>query len=306
MTGRVIVLGSVNLDLLARVPRLPSAGETIAGFSLSRQLGGKGANQAVAAARAAIPSLFFGAVGEDAEGAAMSAALAGHGVDTQGLARVSGPTGHALVLTSCDDNQIVVISGANQRVDEDLAARADLRPTDVCLAQLETPAAAVAAFFERARGAGAATVLNAAPASPSALALMPLVDVLIVNETELQILSGKVPGIHAIPEAAGALGVPGKAAVIVTLGPRGAMIVSNGSTLAIPGRAVGVVDTTGAGDCFCGYLAAGLARGAGLESAVVEANVAASIAVQSLGAASSIPSRSLVLAVIANAQRKDP
>lgn len=297
-TGTVIVLGSVNVDLIVSTPRLPKAGETVAGHSLARQLGGKGANQAVGAAKAGVPCKLLAAVGADAEGAAMMEALQGYGVDISHVTSVDAPTGLALVATSPDDNQIIVVAGANGMVDADLARHVRVEPGDICLTQMETPAVAARTLFGRARATGATTILNAAPASMAAKDLLPLCDILVVNEAELFLLAGadgEALQDEALLSYMDRMGIGPGQAMIVTMGADGLAIVRNGSVSHIAAHLIDIVDTTGAGDCFCGYLAAGLARGADLESAAVEANAAASIAVQALGAAGSIPARAAVL-----------
>jgi len=298
-SGKVVVLGSVNLDLLVSAPRLPRAGETVSGTSLTRQLGGKGANQAVGAARAEAHCVLLAAVGKDDDGAQMIAALAGHGVDVSRVRVTLSPTGCALVATSPMDNQIIHIAGANADVNETFVADIGLGRADVCLAQMETPVAATAAFFTQARAAGAVTILNAAPACSDARQLLPLCDVLIVNESELALLAdaeeSSAPDDAILLSGHAMLGLGQRQTLLVTLGAEGLAIVQGGCVLRIAGHPVDVVDTTGAGDCFCGYLAAGLARGDGMDSAAREANAAASIAVGSLGAASSIPDRRAVL-----------
>ena len=297
--GKVVVLGSVNVDLIVSTPRLPCAGETVSGISLTRQLGGKGANQAVGAARAGARCILIAAVGQDEDGASMLAALASHGVDTGLVRATSSSTGCALVATSPQDNQIIHIAGANNDVDPALATEADLDPEDVCLAQMETPVAATAALFQRARAAGACTILNAAPASAAARELLPLCDLLIVNESELTLLAGQDSGSllddDGLLSSRSRLGLEPRQTLLVTLGADGLAIIGQDTVRRIAGLPAKVVDTTGAGDCFCGYLAAGLAKGIMMEQAAVEANVAASIAVQSFGAAASIPDRATVL-----------
>ena len=297
--GKVVVLGSVNVDLIVSTPRLPCAGETVSGISLTRQLGGKGANQAVGAARAGARCILIAAVGQDEDGASMLAALASHGVDTGLVRATSSSTGCALVATSPQDNQIIHIAGANNDVDPALATEADLGPEDVCLAQMETPVAATAALFQRARAAGACTILNAAPASAAARELLPLCDLLIVNESELTLLAGQDSGSllddDGLLSSRSRLGLEPRQTLLVTLGADGLAIIGQDTVRRIAGLPAKVVDTTGAGDCFCGYLAAGLAQGMIMEQAAVEANVAASIAVQSFGAAASIPDRATVL-----------
>jgi ribokinase len=308
MSGRVIVFGSINVDLIASVERLPSPGETIAGVSLARSLGGKGANQAVAAARAGEASILLGATGKDAEAELMTDMLASYGVNVDAVGRMDSPTGQALILTSPQENQIVVIAGANGLVDGSTAASVAIQGHDICLTQMETPVDAAMTFFRKARASGATTLLNAAPASEAVRPLLPLTDVLILNEGELELLSGRsiAGSAHGeqLIEAVAALGLSPTGIVIVTLGAQGVAVAQRGVLSRVAGQRVQVIDPTGAGDCFCGYLAAALARGDKLESAVVEANVAASIAVQSLGAASSVPSRSEVLQALVAVPRK--
>jgi Sugar kinases, ribokinase family len=299
MAGKVVVLGSINIDLLVSTPRLPCAGETVSGISLTRQLGGKGANQAVGAARAGAPCILLAAVGMDQDGSAMVAALDSYGVDTGRVRATSSATGCAVVATSPIDNQIIHIAGANSDVDAAMAAQVDLGPDDVCLAQMETPVAATAALFQNARAAGACTILNAAPASIAALSLLPLCDLLIVNEGELAVLAGSDAGLalddDSLLSSRRLLGLQPDQSLLVTLGAKGLAIIKADEIQRIAGRQATVVDTTGAGDCFCGYLAAGLARGDAIGRAAVEANAAASIAIRSLGAAASIPGRDAVL-----------
>jgi Sugar kinases, ribokinase family len=299
MAGKVVVLGSVNVDLLVSTPRLPAPGETVTGISLARQLGGKGANQAVGAARAGASCVLLAAIGQDEDGADMVAALHGYGVDTGHIRTTSTATGCAVVATSPQDNQIIHIPGANSDVDATLAADIDLGPDDICLAQMETPVPATAALFRRARAAGACTILNAAPASTAALSLLPLCDLLIVNESELALLTesdaGSMLDDQNLLSSGRLLGLQPDQSLLVTLGADGLAIIGQDAIQRIAGRPATVVDTTGAGDCFCGYLAAGLARGYPMDQAAIEANVAACIAVHSFGAAASIPSRATVL-----------
>ncbi len=299
MAGKVVVLGSVNIDLLVSTPRLPCAGETVSGISLTRQLGGKGANQAVGAARAGAHCILLAAVGKDEDGVSMVAALNNYGVDTGRVRATSSATGCAVVATSPQDNQIIHIAGANSDVDAALTTKPDLGPEDVCLAQLETPIPATAALFQRARAAEACTILNAAPASIAALSLLPLCDILIVNESELALLAGSDAGSvlddKSLLSSRSLLGLQPSQTLVVTLGADGLVIVGEDAIQRIAGRPATVVDTTGAGDCFCGYLAARLARGDPMDQAAIEANAAASIAVQSFGAAASIPDRATVL-----------
>lgn len=297
----VYVVGSINVDLVAFCARLPRVGETVRGHAFERHPGGKGANQAVAAARAGAAARMVGATGRDTEGEYLRGALAGYGVDLEKVAYADAATGTALILVGGGDNQIAVVPGANAQVLPAQADALDFQPGDICLAQMEIPAETVRAAFARARARQASTLFNPAPALPEARALFPLADVIVVNETECAAFSGIAPdGTEATAQAAArALGLAAAQTLVMTLGAEGVLAVCGGQILAVPGHAVEAVDTTGAGDCFCGYLAAGLARGAALEAALHEANAAAALAVQAKGAASSLPERAAVLRFLA-------
>ncbi len=295
----VVVFGSINRDLVMRVPHLPLAGETVAATSYDLLPGGKGANQAVAAARQGVPTVMLGAVGDDAHGAAMLDALAQAGVGTGAVARLPGPTGLAHVFVSdAGENQIVIVAGANAALPapSDFPAGAAL-----AVAQAEVPAAAVARFLTLAREGGARTLYNAAPASAEGRAILPLADILVVNETELAFFLGEgVPeGDIALAGAARRLMARAGQWVIVTLGGAGVLAEGPEGTIRLPARAVPVVDTTGAGDTFCGVLAARLAEGETMAHALAVAVVAAGISVQRLGAAASMPTRAEVDAGLA-------
>ncbi len=288
----VCVLGSINRDVICRVAALPRPGETVAARETLRLPGGKGANQAVAAARMGAATRMIGAVGADADGAALTAWLAGEGIDVTGVARhVSAPTGAAYIaLDDAGENQILVSPGANAAIAPEAAT---IRPGDrVCLAQLETPVAAVAAFFARAGAAGALRILNAAPALAEGAALFAATDLLIVNQSEL----ARYAGLAGTPDAARAIAAAralltrGDHAVVVTLGGAGAVLVDRDESIDVAGRRVPVIDTTGAGDCFCGALAALLADGMARRQALALANAAAALCVQRAGAGPAMPS----------------
>lgn len=312
MSAEVVVCGSLNMDLVARVDHLPRPGETVAGRSLQRLPGGKGLNQAVAAARMGAATAMIGACGDDQDGEALTALLQAEGIDARGVQRrdshaaPSAHTGLAQVMVAADgENSIVVHGGANATLTagEVRAAFAALTstpgsaPVKIALAQLETPPSAVAAFFEAARASGALAVLNPAPALDTALPLLFEADVVVLNRIELAILSAAAAheagaeGIRfARPVDAAVVLLQGRCrAVIVTLGAEGAWLVTVDDVQHFPAPAVTVVDTTGAGDCFCGVLAAGLAGGLALEPAVARAVEAASLAVTREGAAVSMP-----------------
>ncbi|MFM9888542.1 MAG: ribokinase [Burkholderiales bacterium] len=292
--SRVIVVGSINVDLVARVDRFPRPGETLFGHDLRKFPGGKGANQAVAAARLGAQSAIVGAVGDDAFGVEMLAFLGSMGVDKQGvLVRPGEATGTALISVCGGENTIVVVPGANATVDARSIDALDLYAGDVVLCQLEVPIPAVAAVLDRARQCGAISILNAAPALAEAASILADCDVLVLNEIELAAYA-RIPihgdaALETVADAAGHLRARDGQVIIVTLGHRGSVVSRSDRWFHERGREVVVVDTTGAGDCFCGALAAALARGMTIEAAVKFANVAASIAVQRVGAGPSMP-----------------
>lgn len=279
--GTVHVIGSINQDLVALVRRHPRPGETVAGSGFERLPGGKGLNQAVAAARAGARVAFIGAVGEDPDGSALLATLAAEGVDISNIVPVPLPTGVALVtVDQHGENVIVVVPGANASVTVSAAAAVPARAGDVVVAQLEVPLDVVAAGMQAAQACGARALLNAAPAQELHEDALGDVDLLIVNQTELDALGGMAQVRARLRPSS---------AVIATLGADGAVVAEGRHEEVIAGRRVEVVDSTGAGDCFVGVLAASLASGSSLVDAAETANVAASLAVRHRGAASSMP-----------------
>ncbi|MSQ18945.1 MAG: ribokinase [Betaproteobacteria bacterium] len=297
------VVGSINIDLVARVDRFPRAGETVLGCDLRRFPGGKGANQAVAAARLGAPTTMISAVGDDAFGAEMRAFLATMNVERGAVVtRTDTPTGTALITVCAGENSIVVVPGANACVTPESVTAIDLRAGDVLLCQLEVPIPTVNAAIARANARGARAILNAAPALTAADAACQACDILLVNEVELGVFADALidadAPIQAIFALATRLLVKDDQAIIVTLGRRGAVALSRHGWIHEPGRNVDVIDTTGAGDCFCGALAASLARGAGMQAAVKFANAAASICAQRAGAGPAMPTLSEVEALL--------
>ncbi len=308
MTGRVIVVGSVNVDLVAQVPRLPSPGETVTGAAFSRHQGGKGGNQAVAAARLGARTVFVGAVGDDDFGAAARHALEIEGVDVGGLRRIEAtPTGVALILVDSAENVIAVASGANGRLSADDVAATLARlapgPADVVLVGHEIPTVATRAALLAGRATGARTILNPAPADDLDRPVLRLADILVPNRTELARLVasegrriGRSGPAADVADTARSLLQPSaegdgvREAVVVTLGPAGAVLVAaGGAAVDVPAPAVAAVDTVGAGDAFVGALAAALASGIALEAAVRRATVAGSLAVTREGAREGMP-----------------
>ena len=288
----VAVLGSANLDEVVRVARLPLPGETVLALGRDRLPGGKGLNQAVAAARAGAGTAFVGAVGQDAAADLLLGTLDDAGVDTAGVRRSGLATGTALVMVQeSGENSIVVDAAANDDVRLDRAVRTAVAEARVLLAQLEVPLPVVTECAAAAHDAGTTVVLNAAPARDLPGSLLALVDVLVVNESEALSVSGEPDVAAAVDLLADR--VP---AVVVTLGAAGARWVSAAGAGQAPGLAASVVDTTGAGDCFCGVLAATLAAGSSLGDAVQVGVAAASLSVERPGAAGSMPSRAEIAA----------
>ncbi|MEE3625763.1 ribokinase [Nitrospirillum sp. BR 11752] len=302
---KVVVAGSINTDVLTTMRRAPRPGETVSGETVAFGRGGKGLNQAIAAARQGVAVEFIGRVGRDAFGDQALAFFQANGVSTQGIARTDTATGTAIVMVDASaENSIVVIPAANGEVaPADLEAVA-LQAGDILVSQFEIPRATIADFFRRGRAVGATTILNAAPALDDAPdSLWADIDILVVNETELGHfagveLAGDAP-VDAVAAAARRLMRRPGQTVVATLGVRGALAVTADDQVIVPGRTVKAVDTTGAGDCFVGSVAARLALGDTLPQAMRHANVAASIAVTRVGAGDAMPTGDEVRAVLA-------
>ncbi|MER7833198.1 ribokinase [Streptomyces sp. NPDC095602] len=287
--ARITVLGSTNMDLVAYVPRAPRLGETVTGREFRTVPGGKGANQAVAAARAGARVSMIGAVGSDDFGTRLRDALDESGVDTSLLRTAGGPSGTAhIVVDDEGSNAIVVVPGANASVtgitphDE-----ARIAASDALLLQLELPLDAVLAGAQAARRHGVRTVLTPAPAQPLPRDLLALVDLLVPNEHEAATLAGV-----ADPRAAAEELLRDVPEVVVTLGAAGCLYVARGADpVTVPARRVRAVDTTAAGDTFTGALAVALGEGRPVPDALAWASAAASLSVGRAGASSSMPHR---------------
>jgi ribokinase len=297
----VIVFGSINLDLVTRVARFPAPGETIGAESFATYPGGKGANQALAAARAGAPVRLYGAVGTDAFADAALALLAAGGVDLDGVKRAAAPTGCATILVDATgENCIAVASGANALADPEAVPDSVLAPGTVVVLQHEVPAPANAVLIARAHRAGARIILNAAPARPLSIDLLRQIDVLVVNETEAAALAaahGWPVTAHAFTAAAIAVTAP-TFAVVVTLGKAGALAASGADTLRVQAPDVEAIDTTGAGDAFVGALAAAIDARALLPDALRAAVVAGSLACTAAGAQPALPDRNAIAAAL--------
>ena len=303
--SRVVVCGSLNMDVVVESVRRPHAGETLLGANVSFLPGGKGLNQAVAAARLGMAAAMAGAIGHDAFGNTLRGFLADNDVDSSGVRALrQHATGLALIQVAQGDNAITVASGANLHFTSAMV-RAKPRSDEVWVAQFETPVETTHALLMQARHAGARTVLNLAPFVPHPARLLKCVDVAVLNEIEL----GQATGVHlraassrrTVAEACERLRARGPRVVIATLGERGAVVVTRDGPTNIPAFPAKVVDTTGAGDCFVGALAVKLAAGATPVEAARYACAASSCAVEKLGAGPSMPSVKDVAARLARA-----
>lgn len=294
---QVVVVGSINMDMVSHSRRLPGPGETLMGDAFVMAPGGKGANQAVAAARLGAPVAFVSRVGTRQHGAELLAALAEEGIATSGV--VADPAalpGVAVIMVASEggENSIVYVPGSNAQLSaaDVQASVALLQSAKVVVAQLEVPVPAITQAFELARAAGVTTILNAAPALPVGDALLALSRWLIVNETEAGQLAGMAVGsVDEAAAAALALLQRGPQQVLVTLGAQGVLLCSAAGVQHLPARVVKAVDTVGAGDTFVGGLAAGLAEGMSAADAVRLGQAAAAIAVSRSGVQSAMPRR---------------
>ena len=285
--SRIAVLGSANMDLVVRQPRLPRPGETMFGSNFSTVPGGKGLNQAVAAARAGGEVEFLGAVGTDAFGSELRDCLRREGIGVDGLATVAEPTGtaHISVLDG-GENSIVVVSGANvAQTALDDATRERIGRCAYLVVQFERPAGLVAEALAFARERGITTVVTPAPVRPIEPGLLGLVDILVPNEHEARELAGVDDELDAARALSRQAGI-----VVVTRGSLGAVVARGGELITdVPPHPVEAVDTTAAGDTFVGVLVARLAAGEELDTALEAASVAAAISVTRPGASTSMP-----------------
>ncbi len=298
----ITVFGSINMDLVATTPRLPKPGETVPGTGFATAAGGKGANQALAARRAGASVRMVGAVGRDEFAAPALDLLDKAGTDLSSVARVDGPTGTALILVGGDgENMIAVVPGANGTLSSSQAAEAvsSSQPGDILMLQLEVPAASVKAALQAAKVRGVRTVLNTAPLTAEAAELATLADIVIANETEFELLVGREALTSGEREEmllqmhkdTGQI-------LIITLGAEGVVAAEGGGLHRTKGLKIEPVDTVGAGDTFCGYLAASLDAGLALGEALRRAAVAGSLACLKAGAQPSIPDAGEVAAAL--------
>ncbi|MCC7390246.1 MAG: ribokinase [Phycisphaerales bacterium] len=303
MAGRVCIVGSVNMDLVVRAPRLPAPGETIAGGPFKTFPGGKGANQAVAAARMGAAVSFVGRLGTDAYGTELRSVLSREGVDITALRATAGESSGVALITVAEgsgENTIVVVGGANAKLTaaDIQGVSGFIRLADVLLMQLEVPVETAAAAAGIAHLSGRKVLLNAAPARDVPDELLGSIDVLIVNAVEAAHLAG-VKAERSLLESdpvgtARLLLERGPGAVVVTLGPAGALVAEGDAVRRVRSIEVEAVDTVGAGDAFCGCLAAMLAEGKSLVDAARVGCVAGALAATKAGAIPSLPQREAV------------
>jgi len=303
MQAKIAVVGSLNMDLVARAPHMPQAGETILGGDLHTLPGGKGANQAVAAARLGSQVSMIGRVGQDAFAQPLLDNLAQAGVDHTFVTQdAAAATGVALIIVDdAGQNMIVVTSGANMRLSPSDVEQAErvIAEANVLLLQLESPLETVIRAAELARQHNVTVILNPAPAQPLPASLLSLVDILVPNESETSLLTGlPIENETQAQTAAQALRKMGVQTVILTLGERGALLVNEQITERLPAYPVTPIDTTAAGDAFIGGLATDLAQSHPIQHAIRWGNAAGGLATTKLGAQPSLPTHGEVEAMV--------
>ena len=298
----VVVFGSINMDLVVQSPRLPRKGETLTGTAFFTAAGGKGANQAVAAARLGAPTCMIGRVGDDVFGVALLAGLRADGVDSSGVAVTPGPSGVALITVDrAGENTIVVVPGANGALDDDDLDRLDraLDGARVLLLQLEAPLTAVIEAAQLARRRGVTVILDPAPAQQLPDELYPQIDIITPNETETAALVGIAPATEALAaQAAALLLARGAGCAIIKRSDKGVYVANAQQQFQLAPFAVRAVDTVAAGDAFNGGLAAALAAHRPLAEAARWGAAAGAIAVTRAGAQPALPTRAEVLALL--------
>jgi len=297
MTNKIVVVGSSNTDMIVKSARIPQPGETILGGEFSTAAGGKGANQAVAAARAGGNVTFIARIGNDMLGKQALVRFKKDGIDTTHVFNDnSAPSGVALIMVSeSGENSISVASGANANLNPDdiKRSKSKIEEADILLMQLESPIETIQTAAEIAKSSGIKVILNPAPAQELSSELLASIDIITPNETETEILTGiKVNTEEDLDNAVDKLLATGITTVLITLGSKGVLIAQENMNKIIPAYKVEAVDTTAAGDVFNGAFAVALANGLSLEEAVYFGNAAASISVTRLGAQPSAPMKS--------------
>lgn len=290
--NKVLVAGSINMDVIATSTRHPQAGESVQGKELHFFPGGKGANQAVASAMLGSNTMMIGKLGNDGFADTLKHFLQEQGVNVRHVSHTPGAaTGVALIVVAdTGEKTIVSVPGANSLLGREEIEQVAVTTGDILVSQLQIPFETILYFFSKGKAAGARVILNPTPPQLGAVDLLKLADILVMNEAEMAFYLGhKEIDKVFVPSVVRKLRVTPDQVVIVTLGENGAFILNKEEQIRVSGRKVNVVDTTGAGDCFIGALASQFAKGAELRTAVSYANIAASICVQRLGAGPSMP-----------------
>lgn len=288
----IYVLGSINLDMIATGQRLPLPGETLNADHFSTAAGGKGANQALAAARAGANVKMFGAVGQDDFVSKALAELKDANVDLTNVAHVEGSTGIAIILVDAHgENVIVIVGGANSKVDDKVAKEmvAEMTSEDLLLMVQEVPDATLKTALLAAKTKGIKTMLNIAPVTSRTPELAQLADIIVANETEFSLLIGSPIEQDSIKSCAAEWAKDNQKTIILTLGGDGAIGATPSEAIEVSALPIAPVDTVGAGDTFCGYLGAALNKGHALHEALETAAIAGSLACLKPGAQPAIP-----------------
>lgn len=300
--NKILVIGSSNTDLIARLERFPLAGETVEGKHFLQAMGGKGANQAIAAYKLGGDVKFITSLGKDANGENTLKYYHGEGLDVEASLIVEDtPSGTAMIWVDDDgENCIVITPGANKELSSEyiLEKKNEIISSDIVLLQMEIPYQTVKTICDIASGAGKKVILNVAPACKIEAEVLQKVDILVVNETEAEMISGAEidkMGKENVVDSLLSLGVK---SVVLTLGKKGCVMKDQDQQYVVPAFSVKAIDTTAAGDTFCGALAAELGRGHGWEQALRFASAASAICVTRLGAQPSIPSEEEVFAFL--------
>lgn len=299
---KIVVIGSINMDIVIEAGHFPQVGETLLGEQVRFSPGGKGANQAVAAARLGADTAMIGAVGDDVFGQELLRTLRADGVDVIGVKQIQGTaTGIASIYVAEGDNSIVVVPGANYKVKPADIDRGEslLQQADIVLLQLEIPVETVVYAAKKAKLLGKTVVLNPAPAQPLPEELFGLVDYMTPNQTELSRYTGQNACGEALERAMRRMKDMGVVHVITTLGAQGsAYLADDGRLRKLPGYKVPVVDTTGAGDCYNAGLALSVAAGQSLEEAVGFASLVSALAVTKFGAQAGMPTKAETMRLV--------
>lgn len=302
----VLVFGSLNLDLVAYAKQLPALGQTVTGEKLLRFPGGKGLNQAIAAKRSGSQVLMVGALGSDSEGDFLSQVLVEEKVDSRFISKVEVQTGIAVIEVSSDaQNRILIIPGANATVKFNESYLSNSALSKVCLAQLETPIIEVSKFMIKAKNAGSITILNPAPIQDLSSELISACDYLVVNESEASYLTGKSVEKLSLNEAKDIgeeLISKGANAVVITLAENGSLYIDKQDEIYTPAFKINAVDTTAAGDAFCGAFATALSEGKSISYCLKFASAAGALAATRAGAVPSLPNSVEILSMLASVQ----